>query len=29
VVRAKMRAFHSLVREAVLGRALPAEFLWR
>jgi F-type H+-transporting ATPase subunit alpha len=25
----KMRAFHSLVREAVLGRSLPAEFLWR
>ena len=29
VVRARMRGFHSLVREAVLGRALPAEFLWR
>lgn len=28
-VRAKMREFHSLVREAVLGRALPPEFLWR
>ena len=29
VVRARKRAFHSLVREAVLGRALPVEFLWR
>ena len=28
-VRAKMRGFHSLVREAVLGRPLPPEFLWR
>jgi len=28
-VRAKMREFHSLVREAVLGRPLPPEFLWR
>ena len=28
-VRARMRGFHSLVREAVLGRALPEEFLWR
>ncbi len=28
-VRAKMRGFHSLVREAVLGRPLPSEFLWR
>ncbi|WP_458399793.1 urease accessory protein UreD [Mailhella sp.] len=29
IVRAKMREFHSLVREAVLGRPLPPEFLWR
>jgi len=28
-VRGKMREFHSLVREAVLGRPLPPEFLWR
>ena len=28
-VRSKMREFHSLVREAVLGRPLPPEFLWR
>ena len=28
-VRSKMREFHSLVREAVLGRPLPPDFLWR
>lgn len=28
-VRAKMREFHSLVRERALGRPLPPEFLWR
>lgn len=28
-VRAKMREFHSMVRHALLGRPLPAEFLWR
>ena len=28
-VRGKMREFHSLVREAVLGRPLPPDFLWR
>ena len=28
-VQAKMREFRSLVREKVLGRALPSEFLWR
>ncbi|MBQ4616522.1 MAG: urease accessory protein UreD [Mailhella sp.] len=28
-VRSKMREFHSLVRESVLGGALPPEFLWR
>lgn len=27
-VRAKMRRFHSLIREAVLGSALPPDFLW-
>ena len=27
-VAAKVREFHSLVREAVLGRPLPADFLW-
>ncbi len=28
-VRAKMREFHSLVRERMLGRPLPPGFLWR
>ena len=28
-VRRKMREFHSLVREALLGSPLPPEFLWR
>ena len=28
-VRAKMREFHSLVRERALGRPLPPDFLWR
>ena len=28
-VQGMMRAFRSLVREAVLGRPLPPEFLWR
>ena len=28
-VRAKMRVFHSLVRETVLGSPLPPDFLWR
>ena len=28
-VQGRMRGFRSLVREAVLGRPLPPEFLWR